>query len=369
MKVIHLISGLFFGGGQKVVLDLLSQPAASIEECLVLLGSQPGSAMENPPHFSISYDGDYSRLSTLISAARKLRRLLISEKATILHTHGLDADLIGGLSLLGTKVRQISHLHITPPKERKDSARSFARRQLFQWLCWINRTQFIAVSDAVRQEMAEYYHLPLMRIRTIHNGVSTNHYSGKTETTRNRADVGFVIGSAGRLAPMKGFSFLIEAVSILHSRGIPIQLKIAGTGSQLDELQKLATSKGMETAVEFVGKIDDMQTFYQSVDAFVLASVSTEGLPLVVLEAMCAGLPVIATNVGGAKEAIRDGIDGKIVEPRNSAQLADAIATLSQSPDLRRQMGAAASRRIEEEFSLSRVKNQICSLYQELSAA
>ncbi len=161
---------------------------------------------------------------------------------------------------------------------------------------------------------------------------------------------------------MKGLEHLIDAVAELRQIGIRFELRIAGSGSLLDGLKQRASRAGVADEVAFTGHVEDMPAFYHQLDLFVLPSLS-EGLPLTVLEAMASGLPVVATNVGGTAEALRDGIDGFVVPPGDVAALISAISRLHESPELRRQMGAAGRARVVAEFSRERVAREVVEVY------
>jgi len=152
-----------------------------------------------------------------------------------------------------------------------------------------------------------------------------------------------IIGAAGRLIPDKGFEDLIVAMAALRDEFPRFQLKIAGAGSYLPVLQKLANQIGMSQHIQWLGRVDDMKTFYSGCDVFVLPSRGYEGLPVVLLEAMASGVPVVATRCEGVDEAMRHERDGLLVPLGNTAELSLAISKLAGDKMLRRRMGFAAS--------------------------
>jgi glycosyltransferase involved in cell wall biosynthesis len=367
VRVLHVISGLFYGGGQRVVLDLLdSLPRmGDIEPTFCTLGEPQGQPLSDRVDFSIPYNGRYNDLRVLARGAWQLRRRLREGHWDILHTHGLDADLIGALAVCGQPVEHLAHLHISPPTQR-ESWKALLRRRLLRRLTLRNGSWFIAVSDAVRQEMARYYGFALDRIVTVRNGVDVDAFaSGLTHKASTNIGGPVIIGTAGRLAPMKGFEHLIDAVSELRARDLDIQLRIAGTGSLLASLEARARDAGVSDRVRFCGHVSAMSEFYQQLDVFVLPSLS-EGLPLTVLEAMASGLPVVATDVGGTAEALPDGVDGILVPPGDSVQLAEALSQLVASAEMREEMGRRAGQRAKSEFSRDRVAREVAAVYERM---
>lgn len=368
LRVLHVISGLFYGGGQRVVVDLLRElPSAARAECRLCLLGSGGTLLDDLADVTLAYDGQYNTLKTLWRGARALRRVVREQQVDVLHTHGVDADLIGALAVCGTGVIQLCHLHITPPAGGAGSWKSRLRRRLLRRLTSRARTRFIAVSDAVREQMAAYYGIPLERITTVRNGVRVAEFS--VEAAPPRAASGeLIIGAAGRLEPMKGFEFLIDAAARLRQQGVPFQLKIAGSGQRRDALQALARSHGIEQQVEFLGQVTDMPAFYRRLSVFVLPSVSTEGLPLVVLEAMAMGLPVVATRLAGAPEVIEDGRTGVLLPPGDSASLAAALARLAADRAQLSRLAAAGAAHVRSHFTVERAAAEVALVYEQVSS-
>jgi glycosyltransferase involved in cell wall biosynthesis len=324
---------------------------AGVEPRLCLLG-EGDTPLSGVAHDPVSYDGRYNRPRTLCRAVRGVRRALRTSGADVLHTIGTDADLIGALSVGGGRIPHVCHLQITPPKTR-ESWRARARRGMFRAAVARRRTHFIACSDAVRQEMSAYYRLPGRRVHVVHNGIDPSRY--RAASSASALDDGAIVGTAARLAPMKGLEHLLAAVAELHGRGLPVRARIAGTGGQRDELERLAGRLGIAGVVEFAGFVEDMPAFYRGIDVFVLPSVSTEGLPLSLLEALAARRPVVATDLAGAAEAVRDEMDGLLVHPGDPRALAAAIERMVRDPELRNRTADSGHARVCEHFTLDRM--------------
>ena len=151
---------------------------------------------------------------------------------------------------------------------------------------------------------------------------------------------------AGQLRPVKGLAYLLEAVKLLIDRGFNVHLTIVGDGEQGDYLRDLASKLGLKHAVEFPGYVPPgpaLKTYFDRADIYVLPSLS-EGIPKVLLEAMAAGLPIVATKVGGIPDIIEDGVNGLLVEPGDARALAFCVQRLIQADDLRMSLSSNALR-------------------------
>jgi glycosyltransferase involved in cell wall biosynthesis len=358
-----LISGLMYGGGQKVVLDLLGElrHGSGLDVQLTLLGCREPALRQAATHV-VPYDGRYNQLTTLLLTAWRLRNQLKFGPPGVLHTHGWDADIIGWLAILGLKTRQIIHLHITPVWVKSTRLTHRVRRFLTRLAFARRGTVVIAVSNAVRDHWARLLPFDAGDIVTVHNGIDTAFYA--TPGSRNdQPNKDPIIGVVARLEPMKGIEYLLDAAANLVTDYPRIRLRIAGEGSLKDDLENRVNELGLAGNVEFLGRVRAMKSFYGCIDILVLPSISTEGLPLVVLEAMAATLPIVATTVGGTAEVIGDGRDGLLVPPRDPAALADAIRRLLSDKALRQRLGDSAKRRVVANFSIAKCANSVIDLY------
>jgi glycosyltransferase involved in cell wall biosynthesis len=159
----------------------------------------------------------------------------------------------------------------------------------------------------------------------------------------------------GRLESEKGHSLLLDAVAELRDRDVSVALELVGDGSARGRLEARARALGIDRQVVFAGKDggDGLRARYARADLFCLPSLG-EGVPVVLMEAMAAGLAVVATAVGGVPELVEDGVSGTLVAPGDPAALADAIAALAADVERRRGMGEAGRARVLAEFGVER---------------
>ena len=161
--------------------------------------------------------------------------------------------------------------------------------------------------------------------------------------------------TVGRLEREKGHSILLEAISLLEHRGVPVLLEVVGDGSRLDSLRRQARDLGISERITFAGAVgqDRIREHYFAADAFCLPSLG-EGIPVVLMEALASGLPVIASNTMGIPELIEDGATGLLVSPGRPEDLAAAIEQLARDRSLGGRLGAAGRDRVMKEFNLDR---------------
>ena len=209
--------------------------------------------------------------------------------------------------------------------------------------------------------------------RLIPNGVDTNRFAPATTMERQtiRASLGFrpeepIALFVGRLEPRKGVDLLLTAWARMASRSASPRLLIVGPGDP-EVWAARAHALGIESVVSFLGGRDDVDRLYRSADLFVFPS-RAEGCPNAVLEAMASGVPIVATNVAGNREALgEDGRTGWLVPADDPGALADVVEMAAASPNVRREAGQAARAAAEERFAIHRVGAQYLSLYEELS--
>jgi glycosyltransferase involved in cell wall biosynthesis len=174
-----------------------------------------------------------------------------------------------------------------------------------------------------------------------------------------------LLGLVARLHRQKGLGDLLAAVAWVRERVPDVRLLLIGEGELRDELEAQARALGLSGAVIFAGIRTDVAEIVAALDIFVLPSL-WEGTSNAVLEAMAAGLPIVATAVGGTPEVVVDGVTGLLVPPRDPSALAGALVTLLQDADLRHRMGRAGRERVKQYFSLERMVRRTEALYEEL---
>lgn len=228
----------------------------------------------------------------------------------------------------------------------------------------------IAVSELSRGMLIENYGIPPDRIVSIRNGMDVAAFDAEVDAREVRAELGFsgedrVAILIGRFAPRKGHDFALRALALARERVPGIRMLFAGDGELEGELKAEAGKLGVSDRVLFAGFRRDVPRLLAASDLLMLPS-EDECLPLVILEAMAARLPVVATDVGGISEAVVDGVTGLLVRPRDAEGLASALATVLGDGARARSMGEEGRRKVESEFSLETTAAAVFKVYEEL---
>ena len=196
-------------------------------------------------------------------------------------------------------------------------------------------------------------------------GVDARDFAPRTTARAARADSApFTVSCVGQLQPAKGQHVLLAALAALVGEGRDVRLTLVGDGPDRDALVEHVGRLGLTDRVTFTGALnqDEVRAVYDRTDAFVLASFA-EGVPVVLMEAMAAGIPCVATRITGIPELIRDGEDGLLVTPASASELAQAIARLADDPELGARLAASARHRVAEHYDLERNVARLASVF------
>ena len=228
----------------------------------------------------------------------------------------------------------------------------------------------LAVSQGVKDFLIQEIGLDPAKIRVVPNGVDLAAIEAARPGPAVRRELGLpedvpLIGLVGRLDHWgKGHQELFTAMAHLQER-YPVHALLVGGGRRIDEVRQLAESLGLAPKVHFLGPRRDVPDLLHAMDMFVLPSYS-EGMSLALLEAMAAGLPVVASAVGGTPEVVTDGVTGLLIPPRDAEALARALASLLADRAWAKQLGENARRHVEANFSLDRLGREVNAIYEEL---
>jgi sugar transferase (PEP-CTERM/EpsH1 system associated) len=301
-----------------------------------------------------------------LALARVLRHLGVE----VVHANNWSTlmESVVGARLAG--VRSIVHtqhgLHFETGDSRHGRNRQFrliAQRLVARWL-----THIVAVSPEVRQTVLDEWHVPDDKVSVILNGIPLESQPiDRAERDARRRELGFgytdfVVGTMGFFRPVKDFPTLVEAMARVHASAPQARLAFIGDGPGRADLEGLVRRMGLDQVVRFLGWRTDAASILPSLDAFALCSLS-EGISLAVLEAMAAGLPVVATRVGGNPLVIQDGETGWLVPPQAADVTADALLALLRDPAMRCGMGRNGRTRARTHFSVERMARDYERVY------
>jgi glycosyltransferase involved in cell wall biosynthesis len=228
----------------------------------------------------------------------------------------------------------------------------------------------VGVSSGITRVLEGRY--PSADVRCIRNGIDVERVVPTLARSMTRAQLGigpdtYLIGTVGRLMPIKGFEYLIDAFARLARLAGPKEkrLVIVGDGPLRAALEQCAERHGVSRAVTFLGTRTDVYNLMAAFDVFVLSSLY-EGVPMVLLEAMAIGVPIVASCVGGVPEILEDGKHALLVPAKNAGALARGIETLALNSALRTGMAGAARERVESRFSIEASAASVHEMYRSL---
>lgn len=372
MKILHIIPNIERGGAERAMIAMARGALEHGHEVhICVLGTQNAYAEEIPKAIPVHILGSrlsYKRLRDTLACRRALRALIGRLSPDILHSHLWPAARMAGWARGRNRMPHLVHIQDTMAWLQATDLRSRAMRFLTRHALRRPATYFVAVSQAVRDYAAA--HLPWLprTISVVYNGADSSFYIpiDQCPTARRDPNSPVTIGLACRLVPNKGVDVFLRALSLAQHRS-NVRVLIAGDGGQRNHLEQLARDLDLTPQVAFVGTVRDMARFYSQIDLFVLPSLGEEGLPLTLVEAMAAAVPVVTTTVGGCVELVRHGIDGLLVPPNNHRALCDALDQLVSNVEFRKTAALNARHRAEE-FSAVRTASQVLEIYHSVAA-
>jgi glycosyltransferase involved in cell wall biosynthesis len=283
----------------------------------------------------------------------------------IVHAHDLYANLLGIPSALLARVpviissqRDLAHLDLYRTRRR----------------VWVRRLQNLSTAvltnaNAVRDAVMAENHIASSKIRVIHNGVDLERFGGKTRDRSwlapNAEQEKWVVLVGNMHSDVKGHPCLIAAAEAVVREFAGVRFVLAGDGEQRQNFEQQAASLGLQKNFRFLGRRDDVPRLLACCDIAVLPS-KAEGLPNAVLEYLAAGLPTVASHVGGNVEIIEDGKTGLLVPPDNPSALSEALLRLLRDPDFAANLGNRGREYVISEFSFPRMIENTDQLYTEL---
>lgn len=226
----------------------------------------------------------------------------------------------------------------------------------------------IANSVAVKNDVIRQERVRPGKIIVIHNGVDSRRYSVSDPRPSRSADWAPRVAVLANLIGYKGHSYFIEAWRTVQRQHPTATALLIGDGPMRGELEALVAAKGLDDSVRFLGRRDDVAAILSSVDCVVHPSLQ-EGFSNAILEAMAMGKPVVATDVGGNREAVVDGETGYLVPPADPDAMAGAILRILADPERLAEFGAAGRQRVEQHFSIARMIRAYEVVYEDLLAS
>jgi len=355
-------------GVQKNIVQIANYLDSSLYEVTVAASNPEAISRKVSEHVhvrSLGLGEERLRLADW-RAAQNLTSDIDQNRYDIVHAHGVREAVIATLAI--ARARHTPKLILTIHRFLPNAwTNRFGLAAM--WKRWLGQrlVHVIAVSDSLRMYVMEGWNVPDRRVTTIYNAAELQPavHARFCKKIFGVPHEGYVVGTIGRLVAEKGVDRLIDAVLILRRMGVRVHLVVIGDGPVRDQLQKYASKRGLY-AIHWMGERDDASGLLRGFDLFVMPS-HAEGLGVAAIEAMMAGVPVLASSVGGLPEAIgveaagRSG--GKIMNNPTASNIAESIYQLLKNPLERKKMGQAGQLRAADCFSVYRMTEQVAEIY------
>jgi sugar transferase (PEP-CTERM/EpsH1 system associated) len=368
--IAHVLYRLDTGGMERILVSLINATADRYRHAVITLcGFGPLRAeIENTASACLSLDKRPGKdWRCYVRLWRALRRL----KPDLVQTYNIGTlDLAPMVKLAG--VRRL--VHAEHGRDAADPNGENPRyRRMRRWMApFIDR--YVAVSEDLQHWLTERAGIQAYKVAYIANGIDVAAFDVRHAASRSRrllADLAppgsVLIGNVARLDKVKDQASLLAAFALVRAEAgdTPCRLIIAGEGGQRTALQQQIDRLDLQQNVRLLGDRDDVAALLAECDVFVLSSIA-EGMPVTLMEAMAAGLPVVATDVGGVASVVDDGVTGTLTPPSDPRALANALKSYVTDEILRRRHGAAGRARASAHFSLRAMVGGYVSLYDAL---
>lgn len=388
IRVLQVITRLNVGGPARHTLALAAGlRALGFAPMLVYGSEEPGEgtledqlAAGDIEALKLPALGRRVRPSADLRVLWQLTRLIFNQRPAVVHTHTAKAGALGRLAAFAynaTRARAgrcvvIHTFHGHVFTGYFGALASGAVRLIERGMGLVTH-RIVTVSQQQMRDICDRFRIaPAEKTEVIELGADLEPLLHLEIDTTLRDALGFVphhvvFGYVGRFVPIKDLETLVRAFALMAGQFADARLMLVGDGPLRSATERLVSGLNLGDRVRFTGWVRDVRAAYGALDVAVLSSIN-EGTPLVLIEAMAAGRPVIATAVGGVGDIVSRGRTGLLVPPRDVQALSDAMARLAGCPEARRQFGTAARREMNERFGRNGVVDGIANLYRRMLA-
>lgn len=348
------------GGTERLVIEICRHLAGRVDSTVCCLDA-PGEWAAELAALDIPVTSLGRQPGFQPALGLELARIIKARQIDVVHCHHYSPFVYG---LLATVLHPRVRLIFTEHGRLANASSSRKRRLINPMLAWWP-AQLCAVSADLLQHMtADGF--PGSRLQVVYNGIDAGERTRPAHRQAARAALGvpdgaLVVGTVGRLDPVKNLSALLRAHAVLLAEHPSAQLVIVGDGPEREALKAEVSRLNIDGRVVFAGYRGDCRALMPAFDIYANSS-SYEGVSLTILEAMAAGLPVVATRVGGNPEVVIDGETGRLTAGHARA-LAASLVELANNPQKRETMGTAGRWRVKRHFSLDRMVEQYAAAY------
>lgn len=363
IRILHVTFNMGFGGTEQVIRQLIGNLAPDCFECeIACIDGGPGEiGQQLARDRGIVIHAKQRKPGFDKALVRWLHGIIRKGKFDVVHGHQYSPFLYAWLAhwMTGTRMVFTEHGRFHPDRHRKKA------RFINPFIARSSHA-LVAISEATREALAEYEYMPPSKIQVIYNGIEPPSQNPDRER-QIRAELqltpdDIVLGTVARLDPVKNQALLLTATRRLRDEGYPVRLLLVGDGPEREKLEAQVRELSLEKSVVFTGFQKNPADYLGLMDVFLLPSF-TEGTSMTLLEAMCLGVPVIASRVGGTPEIVEHEKTGFLFDSGDEDGLLKAVKTLLDDPEAQRQMTTSARKRFQQRFSARQMADQYQSLY------
>lgn len=364
MNITHFVENLNRGGLERVVIELIKTQVHEGHRCQLICLFDPGSLAQELSAVGVDVHACGKRAGLDLRALRRARRFMRMHATEILHTHNPVAHYYAVLAAVGLPLQRV----VNTRHGMGLMSRHTRREQLYRMALW-RTDRIIAVCETARRDAEHQNVLPARKISVVPNGIRISDFPPASASAHERlasmlgvSPQARLIGTIGRLNPVKDHENLIHAFAQVRALIPDAVLVLIGEGETHADLEHQVDLEGLAAHVHFLGDRNDVAELLPGMDLFVLSSIS-EGYSMALLEACAAALPIVATDVGGNAEIVRDGVSGQLVPARDTDALAAAIVQLLAEPERAAAMGRAGREWAQANASLETMSARYARIY------
>lgn len=370
LRVLFLIDSLGHGGAEHLLSAYLRHfPDLNVAAEVCALQERDGNPMAEPIR-GLGVPVRTLAVTRLLrpDAYSQVNHAIETAKPDVIHAQLEFATILGGLAAHRRSIPMISTLHTIGKPD--PLTRAALRFRIEAWSLRRLADRVVAVSEFARREYLADFGLSPSKVVTIHNGIDVERFRarpGMRAAARSELGIPSSVPLAITVAVLrgpKGIDDMLEAMPAAVERIPNLHYIVVGEGPARHDLERLVSERGLDGRVIFTGNRSDVPEMLAAADVFVLPS-HTEALPTAVAEAMAAGLPVVATRVGGVPEMV-DGDTGILVEPGDQHGLAVAIGDILTEPDMGSELGERGAQRAEQRFEIRKQARRLVTEYRKL---
>ncbi|MEW5768357.1 MAG: glycosyltransferase [bacterium] len=362
IRILHVIQWLEQGGAEKGACLLAASLNKDRYESIVC-AFQDGLMRQYIEPLGVDLNIVEKKHKLDMVFLMKLVYLMKKKKVDLVHCRGIPPTVYGGMAAKLAGLPLVTSVHGRSQFQTKTGLKALYLIQKFGG-------KVVAVSESMRDDLVREGNLERDKIMVIHNGIDVKNIElgdgGQIKREEFKVDTSsLVIGAVGTLRPVKGYEYLVRAMPLILESLPQVRLVFIGDGESADELKEITEHLGLQDSVLFLGRRKYAQRLMNGFDVLAVSSLS-EGLSMVILEAMSVSVPVVATKVGGNPEVVEDGVTGILVEKKSEVSLAQGLIWILKDENKRKAMGKAGWKRVKEAFSLKDMVRKYEEVYESL---